>query len=174
MKNRAFTLIELLVVVLIIGILAAIALPQYEIAVLKTKFATMMPIARAIRDAQERYYMANGEYAVKLTDLDIELPASCNVALQGHQNMWYCGDEWFLNNSVSNDKADGLLDVRFCPNSDKSNYEDCKNKRDAELKFGYQHPRASINFTGQIRCRSFTAKGEKLCKTFSGIANKIE
>ncbi len=69
-----FTLIELLVVVLIIGILSAIALPQYQRAVARSRIATLLPITRAINDAQHRYKLANGEYATDLTNLDISLP----------------------------------------------------------------------------------------------------
>lgn len=74
-KNAAFTLIELLVVVLIIGILAAVAVPQYQTAVVKARAMALLPLLRSISDAQQRYYMANGRYTASFSDLDIGMPA---------------------------------------------------------------------------------------------------
>ncbi len=70
-KNTGFTLIELLVVVLIIGILSAIALPQYEKAVEKSRAAQAFVLARALHSAQEEYKMANGEYTRYFDDLAV-------------------------------------------------------------------------------------------------------
>ncbi|ACC98611.1 Type II secretion system subunit H, I [Elusimicrobium minutum Pei191] len=53
-KNKGFTLIELLVVVLIIGILAAIALPQYQKTVRKSRTAEVLTLGRALRDSMNR------------------------------------------------------------------------------------------------------------------------
>ena len=52
---RGFTLIELLVVVLIIGILASIAVPQYKLAVHKARLEAYLPTIRALAEAQERF-----------------------------------------------------------------------------------------------------------------------
>lgn len=72
--KKGFTLIELLVVVLIIGILAAIAVPQYETAVLKSRLGAVMSNVKRINDALELYYLNMGEYpADDLTSVDGEI-----------------------------------------------------------------------------------------------------
>ena len=80
--KQAFTLIELLVVVLIIGILSAIALPQYEKSVEKARFMQALTLLSSVAEAAEVYLLANGEWPQKLTDLDVHLPADYNKNTQ--------------------------------------------------------------------------------------------
>ncbi len=73
-NSQGFTLIELLVVVLIIGLLAAIALPQYKRALWKSRNAQLKAAARAIFGAEERYYLINGRYTGNFNELDLDFP----------------------------------------------------------------------------------------------------
>ncbi len=74
--THAFTLIELLVVVLIIGILAAMAVPQYQKAVEKSKATEALTLLKTVTQATQAYYLANGQYPTKFEQLDIEIPFS--------------------------------------------------------------------------------------------------
>ncbi len=60
LNNGGFTLIELLVVVLIIGILAAVALPQYQKAVMKSRLGQVHSVLRTLRTGIDNYILANG------------------------------------------------------------------------------------------------------------------
>ena len=69
--KKGFTLIELLVVVLIMGILASVAMPQYFKSVEKSRASEGIDALSAIASAQERLFMQKGTFSAYLRDLDI-------------------------------------------------------------------------------------------------------
>ena len=76
MNNKAFTLIELLIAVLIIGILAAIAVPKYREAVEKSIMQEAITNLKSISQAQDIFYLQNGRYATvhEMDKIDIAIP----------------------------------------------------------------------------------------------------
>ena len=155
-NQKAFTLIELLVVVLIIGILAAIALPQYEKAVVKARLATIKPIIASIKQAEEIYYMANQKYTGDENELDINL--SCEKT--NDPSVFVCGD-FFVLDLISGTLAPdtSVIAAYYCSNKVTS-WPDCTS---TDKEFIYRVWLDYSSYPNKTQCTPATVKGTKLC-----------
>ncbi len=89
--DQGFTLIELLVVVLIIGILSAVALPQYQTAVERSRAMEALTQMSAIRSAMERYHSQHEAWPTSFDQLDVDIPeVDVNACSSRHGGKNFC------------------------------------------------------------------------------------
>ena len=143
-----FTLIELLVVVLIIGILAAIAVPQYELAVEKARAAEALSVLKSIKQAGDLCVLQQGgmreEYMCGFDEIDLDLPGfdfSDPMYCKGKNFDYNCDERGVCMFPYANPA--GNLDYYYLLVSDPD--------------YDYKNT-----------CYGWNAKGQRLCKALGG------
>ena len=148
-KNcKGFTLLELLVVVLIIGILASIALPQYRNTVRRARVAEAKIALRAIVDATDRYILQHGDsYWSSLDELDVQI--------QEETNNW----EIYIDECVQGENG-----LRGCIAIAEPKWEN-----DYEIEYrSYNYDGGEHVMSGKFNCWAANDNGHKICKSLGG------
>ena len=167
MKNKqAFTLIELLVVVLIIGILAAVALPQYQRAIDKSRAMKYIQVLHGIQRVLDVYYLANGSYTYDLTELDVDYTGGC-TKITPYVNEWSCPDGFFID-IAKDGTGGGIVRAALCPGHNTGSSDCYANKDMTYTVFSrfYSYDPAQ---QGKTYCQGYTTRGKAICKSLQNM-----
>jgi len=180
--KKGFTLIELLVVVLIIGVLAAIALPQYFKAVERSRMSEAEQMLTSIGQAQQRKYLQIGEFATQYTGLDVSPKGSlaqqafCTKGTpdQTGTSATTCnnGNGYLI--LLSGDSTDlwgsGTDGANELPAGKHVGYASAKRVNgDMTDKINYQYTLYRAYASNGTTCRGTNKNGLALCADFCGI-----
>ena len=157
-NTKAFTLIELLVVVLIIGILAAVALPQYQQAVEKSRAAEAFSNISSFDKAVQVWKLANPSIgwrtftgdAYGVGELDIDIPTD-----------WVQGTDAMISAEIPNIKS---CSKNFC--YDISTYQ-VKAYRANSPTYKYW---IAYDYANSYVCNARTSADLKFCNSLSNMS----
>ena len=160
-----FTLIELLVVVLIIGILAAMALPQYFKAVERSRMTDAITIMDSVAKAQRRKLMQTNRYADRFEGLDVAPKGATGrmYFTKGDPVTGAGGNGFRMTLPINGGFRSGTMNaVRMVDG----------NYRHPSLQYQYALERSyqSDNFS----CRGYNQAGRELCADFCGIDTPVQ
>ena len=159
-NNKGFTLIELLVVVLIIGILAAMAMPQYFKAMERSRMTEAVTLLANIAQAQQRKYMQINAYAKNYSGLD--------VAPKGATAGNYCTKGVLDAAKTGCTKGNGFL-VSLEQTNTGLNKGNAVAKRVGPGTLQYQYNLVRYYNGEGTQCNAENKNGAELCMDFCGL-----
>lgn len=158
-NKKGFTLIELLVVVLILGILAAMAMPQYFKAVERSRMTEAVTLLANIADAQQRKYMQVNRYASAYTALDVA-PKGASGAVYYTKGAGKNGFQITLSGTAYGGETGGKATAVRIPEGTNT------------LQYKYTLDRYYAN--RDTTCTGTNENGKALCADFCGIDTPVD
>ena len=161
-----FTLIELLVVVLNIGILAAMAMPQYFKAVERSRMTEAVAIMDSVAKAQRRKYMQRNTFTSNFEALDV-VPKGAK------------GEAYYTKGDPETGRGGNGFEIRLYPlNMDSFRTAQVSATRvvdadpnDSSLQYKYSLSRYYMN--DNVGCIGSNQAGQELCADFCGIDTPV-
>ena len=158
-NNKGFTLIELLVVVLILGILAAMAMPQYFKAVERSRMTEAVTLLSNIASAQQRKYLQINKYATDYRGLDVA-PAGAT------------GSVYYTKGTVTSGAGGNGFGVTLAGTTYTTGHATATreaNGAPADAGLNYQYELVRYYASDLTQCNAEKANGQALCADFCGI-----